>query len=120
MKKIIFFIAIFLYADISNILLKIKEIEKSKKIFLPIPQYNIFTSSKTISITAVQTNSINIPIRIYAIFNNLVNINGKWYKVGDNVNGYKVVEISNKNIVLKKDSKYIILKPTIKFLKVSK
>jgi len=119
MKKIIVFISVFLYADISSILFKINQIEESKKIFLPMPHYNIFTSSKVKSFKTIEIYSAS-PIKIYALFNDLVNINGRWFRVGENVNGYKIIKVSDKKIILKKDNKYIILKPTIKFIKVSK
>jgi len=119
MKKIIFFIAVFLYADISNILIKIKQIEESKKTFLPMPPYNIFIFLKTELVNRVQIYTAN-PLKIYAIFNNLVNINGRWFRVGENVNGYKIIKVSDKKVILKKDNRYITLKPTIKLLKVSK
>jgi len=119
MKKIIFFIAAFLYADISSILLKIKQIEKSKKIFLPVIHYNIFTSSSIQSLKTIQIYSAS-PIKVYAVFNDLVNINGRWFRIGEEVNGYKITKVSNKKIILKKDGKYLTVKPAIKLLKVSK
>lgn len=123
-KKIVFIlISIMLYADISNILFKIKELQNSKKIFLSMPEYNFFSILKPKN-ELIQTKTVieneNLPLKIYAVFNNKVNINGKWLKVGENFQGYKIIKINYNKIVVKKDNKYMIFKPTTKFLKVSK
>jgi len=124
MKKLIIFIAVFIFADVSDTVFKIKEIETSKKVFLPVPSYNIFTNTKTpnVSVNKIIPKKLNnsVDFKIYAIFNNKVNINGVWKSVGDFVNEYKIIKITPKYVVLKKDNEIKILKFTINFIKVSK
>ena len=105
MKKIIlltFFL--FLYADVKYIINEIVKIEEFKPIFKKIKYYNVFEYETNIvkeNIVAVSQKK-NLNLKIYAIFQNRVNINGKWFKVGDNIYGYKIVKI-NKNFVLLKN-----------------
>jgi len=112
LKKFIFFIAIFLYADISDVLLKIKEIENHKKIFLKYPDYNIFTS-KVYKIkpkqSIIQIHKPLVKLTLNAIFNNSAKINGKWVKKGDVIYNYKIIKIEYNKVILKKDNKYFVL-----------
>jgi len=109
MKKLIIFLAILLYADISDILIKIKDIENMKKSFLKV-NYNIFGENYNIESSFIPVVNNEINLNIFAIFNNKVNINGKWYKTGDEVEGYKIFKITSDKIFLKRDNKIIVLK----------
>ncbi len=118
MKKMLIFIAVLLYADVSDTLVKIKEIENLKKHFLNI-DYNIFGTNKII-ITPVVSLEKNLNLKIYAVFNNKININNKWYKIGDEINGYKILKITDDYVILKKENQIVKLKIGIDFLKVRK
>ncbi len=50
---------------------------------------------------------------LVAVFNDKANINGRFYKIGDYISGYKIVAIKRKYVILKKGSKSIIL-PIVK------
>ena len=107
MKKLVIFLTVLLFGDVSDTLFKIKEIESLKKHFLHI-DYNIFSADNIPVITGDLKEGINL--KIYAVFNDMVNINGKWYKRGDEVNGYKILKISDSYVLLSKDGRMVTLK----------
>ena len=115
MKKIIFIaFCSLLYADITYIISEIKKIEKFKPVFKKIIYYNIFEYETNIAkknIAGVSKKE-SFNLEIYAIFQNRVNINGKWLKIGDAINGYKILKITNNYVYLKRNNQ--ILKLSIK------
>lgn len=121
MKKVFFllFIITFSFSDVSDIIFKIKEIENSKKIFLKYPLYNIFINKKT-NITPIIKSAPVENMKIYAIFNNKVNINGQWKKEGEYINDYKIIKIFPDYVVLRKNNKIKLLKFSSNIIKVSK
>jgi hypothetical protein len=110
MKKTIIFLSIFLYADISNILLKIDKIEhykrKFNKIFLKKCNVNIYNSNLSNNKISIKKTDLSLA----AIFNNKALINNKWVQKGDIIDGYKVLKIYPKKVLLKKDKKIVVLK----------
>ncbi len=50
------------------------------------------------------------PLRLLAIMNKSVLITGKWYKVGDSIRNYSLLEVKSNSVVLadKKDQKLIL------------
>ena len=65
--------------------------------------------------TISKKESLNL--KIYAIFQNRVNINGKWFKIGDIINGYKILKITNNYVYLKRNNKVLKLSITNYILK---
>ena len=121
MKKILIFFAVFLLADTSDTILKIKEIQASKKIFLKYPFYNIFIQYQPVNVNfEVKRSNISYSLKLYAIFNNKANINGEWKRVGENINGYQIVKITPNYVLLKKDNKLKVLKFSTNIIKVLK
>ena len=121
MKKIIFVtFCSLLYADITYIIHEIEKIEKFKPLFKKIRYYNIFEYEADIAEKNITTISKkeSYDLKIYAIFQNRVNINGKWFKIGDIINGYKVLKITNDDVYLKKNNEILILSITNHILKV--
>lgn len=114
MKYILFLLlSSILFADVANIILKIKYIETKniKKKFLNF-DYNIFGNNflnKPEIVNNININT-NTNLKIFAIFNNKVNINGKWFSLGDYINGYKIIKITSNGVYLMKKSKIIYLK----------
>ena len=53
----------------------------------------------------VQVFSKPIQLKVYAIYNNRAYINGKFYKIGDKIAGYKLYKIYDNYVVLKSKSK---------------
>ena len=121
MKKIIFLIyCSLLYADITHIINEITKVERFKPVFKKIRYYNIFEYEADITkknIGAISKKE-SYDLKIYAIFQNRVNINGKWFKIGDIINGYKVLKITNDDVYLKKNNEILILSITNHILKV--
>lgn len=123
MKKILIFLIItFSFSDVSNIIFKIKEIQNNKKIFLKYPLYNIFINEilhKNIQLI-IKSSNLFQKMKIYAIFNNKVNINGQWKNIGDYINDYKIIKIFPNYIILRKNNKIKILNFSSNIIKVSK
>ncbi len=123
MKKILIFLIItFSFSDVSNIIFKIKEIQNNKKIFLKYPLYNIFINEilhKNIQLI-IKSTTPSLKMKIYAIFNNKVNINGQWKNIGDYINDYKIIKIFPNYIILRKNNKIKILNFSSNIIKVSK
>ena len=119
MKKILFLLsAVLLYGDISDIISYIKNMESYTLKFKKIVHYNVFSDivaekSENLKINGNTNNSKNIAI--YAVFQNKININGHWYKIGDVIDGYKIIKINNNEVVMKKKGKIktIIFKSNI-------
>ncbi len=128
MKKILFLlIAVLLYGDISDIITYIKKMESYTPEFKRIVNYNVFSDiieekSENLKINGNISNSIyvNKNIAIYAVFQNKININGQWYKIGDIVYGYKIVKITNDKVFLKKNNRIKIIEFKTSVIKVIK
>jgi len=83
---------------------------------LPLPiKYDPFQKAKKLmkDKSKVVKNMKRFDLKLYAIYNNRAYINGKFYKIGDKVAGFKVIKISNKYVVLKKNRKKVVL-PLVK------
>jgi hypothetical protein len=116
MKKIIIFLAVFLYAQ--NPFEIIKEINSYKPHFV-----NEMQQKKSVKvIKKIKKETIKNSVKLYldAIFNNIAYINSKPVKVGDRIYGYKVVKISFDRVILVKNGKIKILKIKPHIIKVSK
>ncbi|AZV47065.1 hypothetical protein C3L23_07200 [Nautilia sp. PV-1] len=122
MRKIflLIFIGSFVFADVLTIITKIKQMEKYKPVFKTVPAYNIFTKDIEINKSKITAVPKQNSLVLNAIFQNKANINGIWVKRGDNIEGYVVVKITDKEVVLKKDNIYKKLSLTPKVLKVAK
>ena len=48
-------------------------------------------------------------LRLYGILNNKVKINKKWYTIGSKIDGYRLIEVKNSSVVLKRKRKKIEL-----------
>jgi len=121
MKKTIFLVFFSLiYADVTSIINKITKIENFKPIFKKIKYYNVFDyesdSRRKDNITISKKGSCDL--KIYAIFQDKVNINGKWFKKGDIMNGYKIFKITNNYVYLKRNDEIVKLSVTNYILKV--
>jgi len=60
--------------------------------------------------TLSQPKIIEEPLRLLAVMNKTVLINGKWYKVGDSVRNFTISEVKQNSVLLtgKKDQKLIL------------
>lgn len=119
MKKITIYLfipllAINLYSDeIDDIVSKIntkREVklpkEKLTKIDSPMPKLVIIENNNTLSDgNGTMLKQKNITLKLKGIMNNSANINGKWFKVGQIVEGYKVSDIMDDAVYLKDGNK---------------
>jgi len=119
-KIVIMFIGIFLYADISNILLKIYGIENFHRSFIKInlPDCERTFSKKDNFIGEIKKSDNKLILN--AIFNNKALINNKWVKAGDFFNSYQVMKILSKQVILKRNNRIIVLKFNQSVIKVKK
>lgn len=119
MRYMILFLCVFAFADVSGIISKIKYIETHKINCSKPKGYNIFIS-KPLEKKSAQQNVKRITLSLNAVFQNMANINGVWVKKGDVIDGFYVLKINDKSVVLKKDGRIIILTNNKNVLKVSK
>jgi len=110
MRYLIILIAVFLYADISDILLKVRKLEKcgiyydkTPNIFMPESQPQSYTKPEVVY--QAPTQEINVK----AIMNDMVFINSKWYKKGERIGEYLILNFNRKYLYLKKDNKVITI-----------
>ncbi|MCR8705067.1 hypothetical protein CAMP5121_03170 [Campylobacter sp. 2352 PW] len=57
-----------------------------------------------------KTTNIKSDFSLQAIISNKVKINDKWYALNDDIEGFKIVEIKNSQVVLIKEEKIMVLK----------
>ncbi|MDD3344245.1 MAG: hypothetical protein PHR87_11810 [Sulfurospirillaceae bacterium] len=115
MKKILFLVAILnlLFAS-SESDAKLDELmqHKSNQDNFSI-DYNPFINESMMA--AIDNKSVEShtetkrSLRLVAILNQKAYINGQWYRVGQSVNGYKIIKIREQSVELKKDGKTKIL-----------
>jgi hypothetical protein len=118
MKKMVIFLSVFLFADISNILITINKIETYKPLFKKI---KFIKFKKTANIKQISNNTNNnFELQLNAVFNKKALINSMWVKKGDFIKGYKVIKIYSKRVILKKENQIIVLKLENNILKVKK
>jgi len=113
MKKLLFLsFFIFLFANPAKIIEEVKKIEQFKPEFKDIQDIDVFSFNKKENINNEfnSTSKKSLKLQIYAIFQNRVNINGEWFKIGDSIDGYKIVKIDKNFILLKKGNSKKILK----------
>ncbi len=124
MKKAVVLLGSLLFADINNITTEIKEIESFKPRFKPLVRYDVFDAAKVIKINKKQPTikAIVVEPKLYlkAIFNKKANINGKWVKVGDEIDGYRVIRVDANGVLLQKFRKRLYLRVKISVIKVAK
>ena len=84
---------------------------------------SVQTTSSSSSVKKVSTMiTLNRVLVLSLIMNNSAMISGEWYKIGDDIDGYKVSEINRNSVLLRKHKKKLLLstKSTsqkLKFLK---
>jgi len=70
---------------------------KQKKVFFPPAQHMIIQQKQTVN------------FKLYAIMNNSAFINKKWCKVGEKIQGYKLIKVKYNEVTLKRGKKVITL-----------
>jgi hypothetical protein len=121
---ILLFLSIVFANDTQYIANILKEMQNFKIEFKPLNNpLNAFFSkkikiNKTIKIIPIPRSDKKLHLE--AIVFNRALINNIWVKKGDEIYGYKVVDIKSKEVVLLKNGKKFILKMKINLLKVKR
>lgn len=69
----------------------------------------IKTSSKTASVNKLNAAKPAKKLTLEAVINKSALIDGKWYKEGQTVYGYKLEKVNGRNVLLKKSQKSVLL-----------
>ena len=106
---LLFFIIINLNAiDLEN---KVKELQKApQKISIVYAKYDPFQKGKQVilkTIAVKETTKASKALQVVAILNSKAFINSKWNSVGDRVDGYKIIQITNNIVLARKNGKII-------------
>jgi len=67
------------------------------------------SSSNSQDIITEKTQTVSRALTLTLIMNNTAMIDNQWYKVGDKVHGYKIIQINRKSVLLIKNKKQILL-----------
>ena len=88
-----------------------KEISKIKDPFIFLHKKDSKKIKKTLSATRYKKvlRHRHIYLKLDAILNKSAMINGKWYKEGSYVHGYKLVKVNRKSILLIRKNKKLLL-----------
>jgi hypothetical protein len=109
---------------VSEIISLIKNMESFTPKFRHIVNYNPFKIQvpiqKNEQVNIKNVSVIKKELKLYAIFQNKVNINGKWLKTGDYIEGYKVIKISENEVLLTKNGKIKKIALKANLIKVAK
>jgi len=104
--------------DLKNKIINLqKSPEKTKIINV---KYDPFQNGKEVVQKVSKEKKQIDTLYITTILNNRIFVNSKWYKVGDKINEYKIVQISKNSILARKDGKLVKLgiKKSQKLLKI--
>jgi len=111
MKKIFLLSCfVFLFSDTIKIIEEVKKIEQFEPKFKSVQGFDIFyfneskQESVIIDSNSTSTSKKDSTLKIYAIFQDRVNINEKWFKIGDSIDGYEIIKIDKNSILLKKEN----------------
>jgi len=111
----------FLSADVTELISKIKKLENYSSEFKKFDIYNIFETEKSVKTApAPVLTKPALKYSLNAIFQNKANINGEWVKPGDMVGEYKVVKITDTQVILQKNNEIRVLSLHSNILKVDK
>jgi len=103
---LIFSIVLSLYAeDLTSRTQKL--IEPIEKTLVTKVKYDPFKKGQEVVQKVMNKKEVESSLYITSILNNRVFVNSHWYKVGDKVNGYKIIQINN-NDILAKNSKKVV------------
>lgn len=107
MKILILFILI-LNINASDLQDRIKQLTISpEKSNIVNAKYDPFQSGKEVVMKTFEAKKQENTLHVTTILNNKVFIKSNWYKVGDTVEEYKIIQISKSSVLVKKDDKII-------------
>lgn len=99
MKKILFlFFATVLFSKTLPLSVKYDPFSKTQEIINKTAKKRVSNSEKH-----------HFNLKVYAIYNNKVFINSKFYKTGDMIYGYKVYKIGKNYVILKRKNRFKVV-----------
>lgn len=119
--KILILLILMLNLNASDLQDRIASImESPKKSNIVSPQYDPFQNGKEVVMKTLDAKKQESTLYVTTILNNKAFIDSRWYKVGDIVKEYEIVQITNNSILAKKNDKLIKLgiKKSQKLLKI--
>ena len=107
------------------IFLKKNSLKKDEEKKVSVKSSSSLNASSTKSVTSSTDSLTKAPViykkgtfKLNAIINSSALINGKWYKLGDIVNSYKIVSVDTKTVTLKNGSNKKVLSTATKNTKL--
>lgn len=85
----------------------LRELPKDGKIVFV--NYDPFKRGEEVVLKVIEQKKQDNRLHVTSILNNRVFIDSKWYSVGDEVRGYKILQINALNILAKNDDKVVKL-----------
>jgi len=103
---LLFFMIINLNAiDLKN---KIKELGISpQKVNIIHATYDPFQEGKKVVSKMISAKQPTKSLHVIMILNNKAFINSKWNSVGDTIEGYKIIQITNRSVLARKNGKIV-------------
>ena len=123
-SSIIMFSSLYAELSVEQINKMVEKIQQKRETKNDIDYKNIITpfviikQSKESNETVITTPAKKISFHLNAIINNSANINGKWYYLGDKLNGYTITDIQERVVKLKKEKSELELFLPKKSLKI--
>lgn len=91
--------------DLKN---KIQELTKSpQKTDIVYAKYDPFQKGKKIVSKMISVKKSTKALHVTTILNNKAFINSQWNSVGDTIEGYKIVQITNSSVLARKNGKIV-------------
>jgi hypothetical protein len=75
----------------------------------PKVQLQASTKQNSLVIKKQKIKTVNKVLVLSLLMNNSAMISGEWYKLGDKVNGFEIIEINRNSILLRKQKKKLLL-----------
>ena len=70
-------------------------------------KYDPFKKGQEVVKKTFDVKAVEDTLHVTTVLNNRVFVNSSWYKVGDEVNGYKIIQIRENEVLTKKDGKIL-------------
>lgn len=103
---LIFTVVISLYAQDLKSRIEKLTVPPQKRTIVQI-KYDPFQKAQVVVQEAIETKPQEKTFHVISILNNRVFVNSHWYSVGDEVNGYKILQIREESVLAKNSEKVV-------------
>lgn len=123
MKKLALLVIACVLANANNLQSRIENLinntQENQKLKI---NYNPFGSAEVIVQQVFKNSVVQKTLHVVSIINNKAYINSSWRSVGDEFSGYKVLQINDNSVLVKKEDKILklSLKKSSQLLKIRK